>query len=163
VRDEHLSTGVSSLLLSSSAVPVSLTGTTAEVELARVRVPERLMGPSSALRVELVITETNNANNKITRVRLGGTGGLGGTVVAGFTDTTQQQRRASVCIHNRGAINAQFSSGSLSYTGGFTGSVSSAIDLSQPQDVVLTGQLANAGDLLTLEQWSVEILGLAGQ
>jgi hypothetical protein len=87
MRDEHLTDGISSLVLAMSAVPVLITGSVAQEPLARIRIPAGLMGPGSAIRQEYMWSATNSANNKLFRVQVGGIAGFGQQTL-GFNETT---------------------------------------------------------------------------
>jgi hypothetical protein len=115
------------------------------------------MGPQSVIRVELCFSMTNNANNKTLRLRFGGTSGLGGTTCLASVETTAVARRISTMIANRGALNSQLITNWIGYGSGNALSTA-AIDTETDQDLVVSGLLAVAGDLLTLESFFVEVL-----
>ncbi len=145
-------------IIGHSAVAAALTGTTAETILASVAVPAGEMGPNGVLRVTTEWSYTNSANNKTLRTRLGA--GLSGTVFDSIVPTTNAFQRRQCDIKNRNANNAQMAPPSA-YVAGFgtsTGAVlTGTVDTSAAQTLAITGQLANAGETITLESYLVEL------
>ena len=143
-------------VLAASGAAVSHTGDTLEAVLATITVPAGAIGASGVLRITTVWTMTNNANTKTARLRFGGAGGTIYSQVAGSTVPTV---RIQAQIHNRNSAAAQV--GFISTGPGFgfaAGSlVTSAVDTSAAADLVITGQLANSADTITLESILVEI------
>lgn len=146
-------------VLAKSGVAVPLTGSTSETALATVAIPAGAMGPNGVLRVTTLWSLTNSANNKTPRVRLGG---ISGTAFRGQNLTTVASGRDQIEIHNRNAQNSQVSNPA---GGGFGGAGTSSsvittatVDTSIAQDLVISGQLANSGETLTLEAYTVEVL-----
>lgn len=142
-------------VIAAGAVASAHTGDTVEAVLATIAVPASAMGPNGILRVTLLWSYTNSANGKIKRVRLGG---AAGTVLMQQTNTTSATIRHHMLIQNRNAQNAQIAG---QYVGTFAASsvahATAAIDTSVAQDLVISGQLANAGDSVTLEAYVVEL------
>lgn len=141
-------------VLAQSAVPASVTGTTSETVLATIAVPAGALGINGAVRINTSWSSTNNANTKTVNTK------FGGVTIASSALTTTASYRDQRQVQNRNALNSQvFMSGTF---GGFGSSSfvmgTSAIDTSQAQNVVLSAQLANAADSITLESYSVEIL-----
>jgi hypothetical protein len=136
-------------LLGSSGVAVSHTGNVNETVLVTVPIPGRAMGPNGWIRIFSNWTYTNNANNKLMKVRLNG---IAGTIYADVTMTATDATRIFVDIQNRNANNSQV--GSFGQT---TGIQTSAIDTTVNVDLVFTAQLANAADTITLQRFSVEL------
>jgi hypothetical protein len=125
--------------------------------LATVPIPGGTLGPNGVLRVSAEWSNTNSANNKTFRVRLGG---LAGTSVRAIVLTTTLLYRDMFQVHNRGVENSQIthniSSSPTSTTTGALGAF--AIDTSVSQDLVFTGILALGTENLTLESYLVEVL-----
>lgn len=143
--------------LGNGAVAVSLTGTTTETVLATVSVPAAFLGPNGLLLGTALWSFTNSANMKTLRVRLGG---IGGTVIDSATPTTQTSQRRGFEVNNRNSQTSQVTCGTGS-TGGWgpaNAPVTPAIDTSAAVDVVFTGQLANAGETITLESYFLEAI-----
>lgn len=122
-----------------------------EVLMATDTIPAGAMGLNGAVESRSTWSFPNNANSKTLRLRLGG---IGGTQYLNTPQTTNVSLGDARRIRNRGAANAQvgsFASSSIGL-GGSTGSlVTSALDMTSAQDLVLTGQLAVATDFLILE------------
>jgi hypothetical protein len=141
-------------VLAASAVAVSHTGNTTETTLATISVPANAMGANGAIRIKALFTLTNNANNKTFRIKFGGTSLLAATFTANSTLSIFRT------IANRNATNSQVSeAGTSSGFGGIAAAIATAaIDTTAAQDIVITIQLANAGDSATLESYTIEIL-----
>lgn len=146
-------------VLGSSGTPVSVTGNTNETQLASIKVPANSMGPNGRLRITTLWSWTNSANNKVTRVRLGG---AAGTVFGERTATTTASMQGLTQIVNNGAANAQKGRpiGSLFAPYGDSAGVilTSAIDTTVDTTVYISGQLANSGETITLEAYTVELI-----
>lgn len=144
-------------VLAASAVAASHTGDTSETVLATVPAPAGGMGPNGALRITTQWSYTNSANNKTLRCRLGGLSGA--AVFAPFATTTATAVIQRL-LQNRNSQSSQvtFQAGTInSFTTG-SAVATPAVDTSIAQDLVFTGQLANAGDAVTLESYLVELL-----
>lgn len=147
--------GKPSAVRAQSAVAVPHTGTTNETTLATIAIPAGAMGVSGALRVITVWSYTNSANNKTFRAR------LGGSTFATAVVTTTASSSSLWEVWNRNAANSQVSNGSGAGAGlGASGNatVTLAVDTSVAQNLTITAQLASAGETITLEAYTVEIL-----
>lgn len=145
-----------SLVLAQSAVPASVTGTTSETVLATIPVPAGAMGPNGALRVSTKYSQIGG-NTRTFRVRLGDTELFGGPQ----NSTSPTMTLGPIQINNRGVSASQVGSMTgTNATGLGTGNSFnvSAIDMLQAQNLIITGQLANAADTITLEAYTVELL-----
>lgn len=144
-------------VLATSAVAASHTGNTTETALATIALPAGAMGPNGVLRVTGVITGTNSANNKTWRLRLGG--GVG-TEFASFALTTSGTGVLHRLISNRNNAASQVSM-ALNSTNAFgnstTAPATGAIDTASAQDIVISAQLANSSETVTLESYMVEV------
>ena len=142
--------------LASSAVPVSITGTTAETALATIVVPAGALGPNGMMRVKAIYSYTNSANSKTLRARLGTTM-VGGLLAQAAVTTTV----ASVLDFIVGNRNSQSSQIAGMGTGGFVASTTATstptVDTSVETNIYLIGALANAGETITLEAYFVDI------
>lgn len=144
-------------VLAKSAVPVACPADTSEDVLATITIPAGAMGPNGALRISSNWTVTNSANNKSLRIRLGGIGG---------TQFLLQVLTGSIAvsdlrmIQNRGAANSQVGGPAQmpATTLSGTACVTSAVDTSVSTTLVITGQKALAGEVLTLESYLVELI-----
>lgn len=148
--------GTAPVLIAASAVAVALTGTTSETALATNSIKGRAMGPNGFLEVETTWSWTNSANNKTPRVRLGG---IAGTAFQDAVATTTGHGAFRRIVANRNSNSSQVGSFATSITNSYsvgsggapTGSVNTALD----QDLVITGQLANSGETMTLEGYRI--------
>lgn len=145
-------------IIAHSAVAAALTGTTAETALASIAIPAGAMGANGVIRVTTEWSYTSSANNKSLRTRLGS--GLSGTMFDLIVPTTNAFQRRQCDIKNRNAQNAQIAppSGYVAGFGTSTGTpLSGTVDTSAAQTLAITGQLANAGETITLESYIVEL------
>jgi hypothetical protein len=145
-------------LLGKSAVAVPHTGNTNETALATISVPAGAMGPNGALRVTAMFSMTNNANNKTPRLRLGGISGTGFYFVAHASIATIMLQRV---IHNRNSEASQVSfpgSSLTSYGTSTSAPTTGTQNTAGALDLVLSGQLADGADTITLESYQVEVL-----
>lgn len=161
LTDERYTNGQISvpIILASSAVAVSHTGNTSETVLATVTIPAGLMGLNGALRLfSLWSTPGGSGNNKTPRARFGN--GLSGTTFFGVNvTTTLSYSDGPRILQNRNSAASQVVRTTNSGTGTSTAAVAAlTIDTTASQVVVLTGQLANGSDTITLEQYSLELL-----
>lgn len=146
----------SPLVLAQSAVAVSHTGNTSETTLASVTIPSGAIGPNGRVRVNTTWTRnTGGAGNTTARVYFGATA---------YTDvpvsTTNQTFRFQTEIANRNSASSQVGA-SANYLGfGQTtaAKVTSSIDTTAAVTLSIKGLLANPGDTITLESYSVEVL-----
>jgi hypothetical protein len=142
-------------ILAQSYVAVTTPADTTEDTLATISVPANAMGPNGMLRITTQWSCTSNANNKTARIYFGGTKF---TEPAAFT--TGNSSALLTQIRNRNATNSQIAHCLVgSGWGTVAGTVvSSAIDTTAAQNIVITGQKAVSGDTLKLEGYTIEIL-----
>lgn len=149
--------GGSSSILSRSGAEASVTGTTAETILATITIPGGTMGDDGALRIELMVSYSNNANLKRVKVKFGGV--LFGQP-ADFSTTGMWM--GVVRIQNRSAAvqRGPGATAGIATTGqGTTGAISGfTVNTSVDQDIVITGQVDNAADTFKLEGYSIELI-----
>ena len=117
------------------------------------------MGPNGILRVTTLWSYTNSANNKTLRVRLGG---LSGTAFQANVVTASNIGVMQRTIQNRNSQASQIgfnAANAASYTtvGSGTSVATGSVDTSADQSIVITGQLASAGETVTLEACLVEL------
>lgn len=138
-------------ILAQSAVPVVLTGTAAETTLASYTLKGGTMGNNGAIRVSTAASITNSSNTKTLKVKLS-------TLASGVSYTTSVAGYEQRYFRNRGAQNSQLTQSSTSM--GATGAavLTGAIDTSTDQLITITGQLANTGETITLEGYTIELL-----
>lgn len=141
-----------------SAVAVPVTGTTTETALGTVTIPANAIGANGRVRVTGLWSYTNSANSKTLRVRYSS---ISGTICITVAPTTTASARISVEIANRNAANSQICN-NYEAQGGFgaatTAVVTAAVDTTADTTVVLTGQLSNTGETITLESYVIELI-----
>lgn len=125
------------------ANPVVLTGTTSETTLLTVPIPASLMNKRGRVNVIVLLSLTNNANNKTVRVK------IGGQTIATVTSTNQSLLGLTTWMLNLNSETSQKNGNAVSLT----------VDTTIANDLVITGQLANAIDtVVTLTAVSLEII-----
>lgn len=142
-------------ILAQSAVPVALTGTTAETTLASITVPGGIMGPNGCIRVTALWSATSSANLKNYKAK------FGATVYLNTPASTSSTAQTVTIIRNRGSQKSQvgsYNDQQNPFAVSATPPTTSAIDTSTDQVVSLTGTLATAGETITLESYMVEVL-----
>ena len=146
-------------ILASSGAAVSCAADTAENTLASITIPAGAMGPNGSLRVSTLWTMTNSANNKTIQVKLGGTGGTAFcnlVLGAGIASARYQHQ-----IHNANSQSSQVGFVAANTVGFGTAAganVTASIDTSAATTLVITGQKASAGEVLTLLAYTVELI-----
>jgi hypothetical protein len=145
---------IHAVVLGRSAVASStLTGSTAETALATVTVPANVMGLDGSLVVSTLWSNNNSGNAKTVRIRYTT---IGGTIYGQMANTTTlSMRHIDNRISNRNATNSQvgYFAGNTFSTA--TAPITSAVDTTASTTLVISGQLANAGDNMALEQYKV--------
>ena len=144
-------------VLAASGVLASHTGNTSETALATIAIPAGAMGPNGILRVTGVLDGTDSANNKTWRLRLGG---LAGTEFANFNLTTSATGVLHRIIQNRNSASSQvsFAANSSNAFGTSTSApATGALNTANAQDLVISIQLASAGETASLEAYTVEL------
>jgi hypothetical protein len=141
-------------IVASSAVASSVTGTTTETILATITLPANAMGSNGVVRITTLFSYTNSANTKTPRIKFGGAT-YGGSSVTTTTNVRDQRQ-----IANRNATNSQI--GNSAVLGSFAASssaiVTSAVDTTAAVTILLTGQLTNTSETITLEYFLVELI-----
>ena len=129
-------------ILYNLATPIVLTGTTAQTMLLTITIPAALMGLIGRLNMLSFFALTNNANNKTLRAAIGGqqfaVQGAASMAATGF----------NFWLLNLNSATAQRNNSSALF----------AIDTTASMDLVITGQLANAADSMTLNTLSLELI-----
>lgn len=143
------------IILAQSAIAASVTGTLVETVLATINIPGGIMGANGAIRVIPIWSYPSSANNKTLRVKFGATAFYDVVVTANVS------AQALIVIRNRNSQASQvgFAPQSGTGVGGSTSPiVTAALDTSVDQYITITGQLALAGENITLEGYTVEVL-----
>lgn len=140
-----------------SAVRVAHTGSTSEFAFATITIPAGALGPNGMVRVWAVFSCTSSGNNKILRARFGG---AAGTAFQETTITTSGSSSFMRFFQNRNSQASQVSGAASSASGSGNNSlgvVTATINSANAQDIVISGQLANAGEEIALEGYLVEL------
>lgn len=136
--------------LAQTSEPATVTGTTAAVTMATIKVPADSMGPNGMLRISTMWSVTNNQNEKTIITRFGGAQTSRNAITT--VSTYQDEQR----IQNRGTGSQIFVFGGFSYTG--AGIAKLSMDTTQEQKIEIVGQLASSNDSITLEAYTVELI-----
>ena len=141
-----------SFVLASSAVAIPLTGTVATTPLATISIPANRMGLNGYFVVSTVWSCTNNANRKSYILQFGST--VSDIDLANSASYSDQRT-----IQNRNNASSQVI---FAGTGGFGTSTTALGTASQNTttsiNLIINGDLANAGDTMTLEAYRVELV-----
>jgi hypothetical protein len=151
--------GGSHEIVAHSAVALSAhTGTTDETILKTINMPANYPGVNGRVFVRCMVTCTASANAKTLRVRLNG---VAGTVTASqASGSSDAVLVLESIIDTRNAINSQVS-GPTSFigVGGDNNAVvTSTQTFTSAWTIDITGELASAGESITLESYSVEVM-----
>jgi hypothetical protein len=145
-------------VIANSGVAAAHTGNTTETALRTVTIPANSIGPNGILKVTALYSFTINANNKTPRIRLGGMSGSGLYSLAIASQGAVAILRE---VQNRNSASSQVfvpfgTTTSYGVIGAAAGTATQ--DTTTDLDLVFTGQLANSGDTITLESYTVEVL-----
>ena len=148
-------------VLAHDAAGWSHTGDTSETALVNVKIPGGYLGANGMVRITTLWTGTSSANNKSMKVRHAASSGVTGNTYTSVSTTTSATSKYQTEFHNRNSVSSQV--GGLSAgTGGWgttsLGLISGTVDTSADSYINITGQLANGGETLTLEAYTVEVL-----
>lgn len=143
-------------ILAASAVAVSNTGNTTETTLATISVPANSMGANGILRITTLFGYSGGAGTWTPRIKFNGTTFFESAAFA----TTILLARQIAQIANRNATNSQVgtSTGMSNQLVGTVAVATSAHDTTTSLNITITGQLANAGDTVTLHSYLVELI-----
>ena len=146
----------SSCTVCQSAQASSHTGDTTESVLATCTIPANTLTTNSQLTVTSIWAYTGSTNAKALRVRLGGpTGTIYSAAAPSITTSLSLSCLTSIFARS---LASQIGTGT-SCTPGVeqTGQVTSSLDNSSSINLVLTGELASAGDSIRLDGYSVTV------
>jgi len=146
---------LNAFVLYSNLTTASLTGTAAETTLATIPIKGGVLGVNGKLRFYILGTVTNNANNKVFRLKHASTSlwQVAYTTAVGVTSQILFLNKNS----ESSQVTALFNSTS---TGGSAVTVvtPSAIDTSADFSLTITGQLADSADSISVTAIFVEIM-----
>lgn len=144
-----------SVIVDASSTSIAHTGTTAETTLVTTTIPAGAMGKNGRIVVETYWSYTNSVNDKTLRVKFGGTN------YRAFVATTTTNFRDRIAFGNANATNSQIGGlvgSGTAFVNTTNASVTSAVDTTAAVALLITAQLANAGETITLEGYRVELL-----
>jgi hypothetical protein len=141
-------------LVEQSSVPVAVTGTAVETTLSTLNIPGNSMYLNGGMRIHILASNTNNANNKTIKLK------LAGNILMTNVVTATNSAVYEVGVFNRGVINSQTASPATGNTSFGTGGAFTLtnVDMSKDQTLTVTCQLAVATDTCQLEEITVEVL-----
>lgn len=153
-----LGSDVSRVIKKQGAAGSALTGSTNESVRATIAIPAGSLGANGYVKVRARFSHTNSANNKTIRARLGLTGaGTGGAVLGTVVANAALNTTVEFLIMNRNSVSSQI--GDNGIVGSSTTALPTAtIATSSATDLVLTAQLANSGESITLEGYTVDLV-----
>ena len=129
-------------ILYNLATPIVLTNTTLQTTLLTITIPAALMGSIGRITMLSFFALTNNANNKTLRAAVGANQinvqGAASMAATGF----------NFWLLNLNSATAQRNNSSALF----------AIDTTASMDLIITGQLANATDSMTLNTLTLELI-----
>lgn len=133
---------------------IAHTGTTSETTLATLTLPANIMGVNGVVRVMLLWSATNNANNKTVRFK------FGGSTFYAVAITTGVMCQAIVEVPNRNNASSQVGAQSAFNGVGNGGAavITAAVNTANAVTMLITGELANSADTITIEAYSLEVL-----
>lgn len=141
-------------VIAKSAVAVVHTGTTAQTDIVTIPIPAGAMGPNGKLRVDLLISCNNNANQKMHYLLLGGST-LNASNMASSTGLRTNRVIANV---NSQSSQKTMPAGSGSYGASSAAIQTTAVNTSGTVNLTFTSLLADAADNVTIEEYTVEVL-----
>jgi len=151
---------VGEVLLYVDNVGATLTTVTTETVLSEFTLNKKLASPNMTIVVNSLWSMNNSANIKTPRVRFGG---IAGTEYVNTQIASNSSFQSECLIRFRNALNSQIAMAgtqwsSYSATGGAV--VTSSLDMTvNDAAIVLSGQLANAADYLTLRGYTITLRG----
>jgi hypothetical protein len=132
------------------------TGTTDETDLVTVQIDGNDIGPNGRLRVTLTGAFSNTADDKIPRIKFGGT-----TFFEPAWTTGLSGRLVGEIMNVNSASSQRAGSGRTNASGFGTNSqaaVTASIDTTANQNLVISAQLEASGDSFTLQSYLIEVL-----
>lgn len=146
---------LNAFVLYSNLTTTSLTGTTTETTLATIPIKGGVLGENGKIRFYILGTVTNNANNKILRIKHTATSlwQMAYTTAVGIT--------SQILFLNKNSESSQVTS--LFNSTGLTATTATAvtpstIDTSADFSLTITGQLANSADSISVTAIFAEIM-----
>lgn len=147
---------LNAFVLYSNLTTTSLTGTTTETTLATIAIKGGVLGENGKIRFHILGTVTNNANNKIFRLKHGATSlwQVAYTTAVGITSQILFLNKNS----ESSQVTALFNSTTGSISSSTTAVTPSTINTSADFSLTITGQLANSADSISVTAIFAEIM-----
>ena len=147
-----------------SRYPNASTSSLTEANLDTCTLPAGIEGVNGRLEVRSTWIFTGTAGAKYQLARLSASAGASGTVVLNYNSTAADTWQfCPIDIFNEGSNSTQIGNGSCSNAGSVTTSFSTpAINTGNAHYLNMDGEVANAGDSVTLKSWSVTVHPNAG-
>lgn len=141
-------------LVAQSPTTTSVTGTVTETTLGSFVIPGGLMSANGQLEIKTLWAFTNSANAKTNRIRMNT---LSGSQFISSGPATSDSGQYLTIIRNAAATNSQrgASSGISSFGATTAGFAVSSIDTTVDFNIVVSGQLSNTGETITLHHVSM--------
>lgn len=137
-------------VLSSSAVAAPCVATGIDEILASFTIPAGILGPNSILQIEPLWTFASSTNNKILKVK------IGGSTVYSATRTTSVKEAPLIVLANRNSLASQIAPYDNTYvTAGSGIPAIYTINFAVNNTVEINGQRQSGADSLTLEYFRV--------
>jgi len=141
----------------STTGPVNLTGTTAETNMASLKIPANSMGKNGAVEIKALWSYTNSANVKTLQPRFTSTAGAtsGGVLWPNAAQTTTASFQMLLILHNNNATNSQTAfanAGGSPFASTASAIATSSIDTTADSFINLNGVLALSTETLTLQR-----------
>ena len=143
-----------SFVIAQSGVAVSGGADTNENTLATIVIPGKMMGAGGQVRVTTLWTITSSANNKTLRVKFGGTNFQAVIITTAASAQTQCTIRNRTAATQVGYVESTSTTFGTNASANTTASVDTAADVT----MLITGQKASAGETMTLEAYTVEVM-----
>jgi hypothetical protein len=136
-----------------SAVSTALTGSTSETTLATISIAAGAVPANGLMRISALFSNTESANNKTVRFRLGGTQLLDAT---NTSSTSQAAWYMSEIYFPSTSSQVAMSTGAPGVSSAAV--ATGTINMANAESLTITGQLSSSSDTLTLLGYSVEII-----
>ena len=134
----------------SSGAASSVTGTTTLTTLATCTLPGGALGPNGHVHIFTYWTMTGSTNSKIIRSQFGNQAYLAETITALTTIGTVRETIVW-------AANSRIAQVGSSFFGANTTNFTSSVDTKNSVAILLTGQLSNTSETITLAAYSVVV------
>lgn len=145
-----------SYVLAKSATAASITGTVTETTLGTFTIPAGAIGPNGQVEIYTLWSVTGSTNSKTLRVNFGASSVASLPIVAAAGMSAQIFTR----VANRNSASSQvaFTPAATGIGQGAAANAFTSINTANAVVVNITGQLANMGETITLESYSIRII-----